>query len=59
VYILGFTGTIYVFQDEIKELFYKERLYVKVPAGASRLPLSQLLPIAEQVMGEGHKISRW
>jgi len=58
VFILGLTGATYAFRDEITELVYKDRLYVDVPAGASRLPLSKLLPVAEQAMGEGRKISR-
>lgn len=58
VFILGLTGSIYAFADEIKEWVYKDRLYVEVPANASRLPLSKLLPIAEQAMGRDRKISR-
>ena len=58
VFILGITGAIYAFQDEIKELVYKDRLYVPVPEGAVRLPLSQLLPVAEKAMGKDRKISR-
>ncbi|WP_167353181.1 PepSY-associated TM helix domain-containing protein [Pedobacter steynii] len=58
VFVLGLTGSIYAFADEIKEWIYKDRLYVEVPAGASHLPLSQLLPLAEQAMGKEHKISR-
>jgi len=58
VFILGVTGAIYAFTDEIKEWVYKDRLYVEVPAGATRLPLSKLLPIAEQAMGKERKISR-
>lgn len=56
VFILGLTGAIYAFQDEIKTLVYKDRLYVE--PGKSRLPLSVLLPIAEQAIGKDHKISR-
>lgn len=56
VFILGLTGAIYAFQDEIKELVYKERLYVE--PGKSRLPLSVLLPIAKQAIAEDRKISR-
>jgi uncharacterized iron-regulated membrane protein len=58
VFILGITGAIYAFQDEIKELVYKERIYVDVPTDAIRLPLSRVVPIAEQAMSAGHKISR-
>nr|WP_199083152.1 PepSY-associated TM helix domain-containing protein [Pedobacter sp. ASV19] len=32
VFVLGLTGSIYAFSDELKELCYKQRLYVdKVP----------------------------
>ncbi|WP_316792153.1 PepSY-associated TM helix domain-containing protein [Pedobacter frigoris] len=58
VFILGLTGATYAFQQEIKDLIYKDRLYVEAANGAKRLPLSELLPIAEQAMGEDHKISR-
>lgn len=58
VFILGITGAIYAFEDEIKDLVYKDRLYVKVPEGAERLPLSKLIPIAEKAMGRERKISR-
>lgn len=58
VFILGITGAIYTFEDEIRQLVYKDRLYVEIPAGAERLPLSKLLPIAEQAMGKDRKISR-
>lgn len=58
VFILGLTGAIYAFSDEIKEWVYQDRLYVEAPAGAARLPLSKLLPIAEQAMGKDRKISR-
>lgn len=57
VFILGVTGAIYAFQDEIKEQVYKDRLYVEVPDGAKRLPLSRLVSVAENAMGD-HKISR-
>lgn len=56
VFILGITGAIYAFQDEIKGLVYKDRLYVE--PGKSRLPLSVLLPIAIEAIGKDHKISR-
>ncbi|WP_165503555.1 PepSY-associated TM helix domain-containing protein [Pedobacter hiemivivus] len=58
VFILGITGAIYAFSDEIKELIYKDRLQVSVPDGAVRLPLSQLKLIAEEAIGKDRKISR-
>lgn len=58
VFVLGLTGAIYAFQAEIKDLVYKQHLYISIPDGAVRLPLSQLLPIVEKAMGKDHKISR-
>ncbi|RQO65858.1 PepSY domain-containing protein [Pedobacter sp. KBW06] len=58
VFILGLTGAIYALSDEIKEWVYKDRLYIEVPAGTARLPLSQLLSVAEQAIGKDRKISR-
>ncbi len=58
VFILGITGAVYAFQDEIKALIYKDRLHVNIPKGAVRLPLSQLIPIAEKAIGKDRKISR-
>lgn len=58
VFILGITGAIYAFQSEIRKMLYHDRLYVDVPEVAVRLPLSRLLPIAEQAIGKDRKISR-
>lgn len=58
VFILGITGAIYAFSDEIKSVVYYDRLNVEVPRNQHKLSLDVLLPIAEQAIGEGHKISR-
>lgn len=58
VFILGITGAIYAFMDEIKDVVYKERLYIEAPAGQQRLPLSVLVPIATKALGKDRKISR-
>lgn len=58
VFVLGLSGAMYAFQDEIREFVYKDRLYVDTSDAAVRLPLSKLLPIAEKAMGKEHKISR-
>ena len=57
VFILGITGCIYVFAEDIREVVYRERFYVK-PGGAAKLPLSKLLHIAQQSVGDEHKITR-
>jgi len=58
VFILGLTGAIYAFSDEIKSFVYQDRLYVDAPAGKQKLSLDILLPIAEKAIGKEHKISR-
>eukprot|EP01132_Coremiostelium_polycephalum_P023417 gene23417-27875_t len=58
VFIVGFTGCIYTFSDELKALCYKQRLYVEVPRDTQQLPFSQLLNIAERTLGKDRKISR-
>lgn len=45
VFILGITGCIYAFMDEIKPLVYTDKYFV-APSKNARLPLSRLLTIA-------------
>lgn len=52
VCILGITGCMYVFEDEIKPLVYKDRMFVAVPANAASLPLSQLKEAAQLALGK-------
>jgi uncharacterized iron-regulated membrane protein len=56
VFILGITGCLYAFIDEIKPLVYRDRMFVEVPAGAKRLPLDVLQVHAQQAVGEGHQV---
>ncbi|WP_316803686.1 PepSY-associated TM helix domain-containing protein [Pedobacter nototheniae] len=58
VFILGITGSIYAFSDELKELFYKDRLWVEVPANQKKLPFEKVIAVAEAALGKDHKISR-
>lgn len=58
VFVLGITGSIYTFADEIKDWIYKDRLFVTPPKNVQPLPLSQLITIAEQSLGKEKKISR-
>ncbi len=58
VFILGITGAIYAFSDEIKDVVYKERRYVKTVPQHERLPLDTLLGIAKHTLGKTHKITR-
>ncbi|MBI3883672.1 MAG: PepSY domain-containing protein [Sphingobacteriales bacterium] len=52
VFILGLTGCIYLFEDQIKPIVYKERMEVAIPVNANKLPLSQLQQIAQQAVGK-------
>jgi uncharacterized iron-regulated membrane protein len=49
VFIIGLTGATYAFVEELKPVFYKERLYV-IPEKTKVLPLSQLLEVAEKAL---------
>ena len=58
VLILGITGAIYSFSDEIKDIVYKDRRYVSIIPNTQKLPLDTLLKIAKQSLGEEHRITR-
>lgn len=49
VFILGITGCIYVFIDEIKPLVYQDRMFVK-PQPTAQLSLTQLLEKAREAV---------
>lgn len=56
VFIVSVTGCIYVFEQELKELFYKDRKVVDIPDHGERKPLSELLLVAQQEAGPEHPI---
>ncbi|MNK46949.1 PepSY-associated TM helix [compost metagenome] len=58
VFILGITGAIYAFSDELKEILYQQRLYVEVPAGAKPKSFDELLKVGQAKLGSKKKISR-
>lgn len=58
VFILGTTGCIYVFEDELKYFFYKDKIYADVPAGVPKKPVSELLAIAQETAGTSHPIQQ-
>jgi len=58
VFIIALTGCIYVFEDELKSFFYRDKIYVNAPAGISKKPLSMLLEIAAQEAGKDHPIQQ-
>lgn len=57
IIVLGLTGAIYVFTDEIKPLVYQDRLFIQ-PENKPKLPLSQLLAKAQQAVGEKRPVTR-
>lgn len=56
VFILGITGCIYAFIDEIKPLVYADRYFVS-PNGKERLPVSQLLRSAQNEYSANKPVS--
>ncbi|MEJ5993208.1 PepSY-associated TM helix domain-containing protein [Pedobacter sp. Du54] len=58
VFILGISGAIYVFSDEIKDIVYKDRRYVSVMPKNEKLSLDTLLSIARASLGQSQKITR-
>ena len=49
VFIIGLTGATYAFVDELRPVFYKDRMFV-IPQKTKVLPLSQLLSVAEKAL---------
>lgn len=56
VFIVSITGCIYVFEQELKDLFYNDRKVVDIPDHGIRKPLSGLLLVAQQEAGDEHPI---
>jgi uncharacterized iron-regulated membrane protein len=56
VFILGITGCIYAFVDEIKPLVYADKYFV-TPSANTKLPLSRLLKTAQEVYGANKSVS--
>ena len=54
VFILGITGCIYAFIDEIKSLVYRQRTFVEVPEGGRRLPMNVIRGKAQTAIGQGY-----
>ncbi len=57
VVIIGLTGSIYAFQEELKDIFYADKLFV-TPHNAPVRPISELLVAAEKALGKGKKVTR-
>lgn len=57
VFVMGITGALYVFVDEIKPIVYADRFFVK-PVDKPKLPLSELLAIAQKELGDERPVTR-
>lgn len=53
VFVVSVTGCIFVFQKEISDFVYREKLYVPEGQWRHTLPASTLLEIARKEIGEG------
>ncbi|MEM9648170.1 MAG: PepSY-associated TM helix domain-containing protein [Bacteroidota bacterium] len=47
VFVIAITGSIYVFGEDIKNITHRDRRIIVPPENAEKLPISQLLVIAE------------
>lgn len=57
IIILGLTGCLYVFIDELRTVFYQDQEYV-THLQEKKLPLSELLELAQDTLGEKKNIRR-
>lgn len=57
VLILGITGCIYAFEEELQSWFYADKLYVK-PTDTPRKPLEECLAAAQATLGKEMPIQR-
>ncbi len=55
VFILGFTGCILAFEPELKDLFYKDRIFTERRPGEPMAPVSRLLASAAQALGKDYQ----
>jgi uncharacterized iron-regulated membrane protein len=56
VFILGITGCLYAFIDEIRPLVYKHSMFVTVPPNAQRLPLDVIRARAQEAIGQQYPL---
>ncbi|WP_343746215.1 PepSY-associated TM helix domain-containing protein [Chitinophaga sp.] len=56
VFILGVTGCIYAFIDELKPVVYRQRMFVEAPAGTQRLPMNVIMDKAQAAIGRKYKL---
>jgi uncharacterized iron-regulated membrane protein len=58
VLIISLTGCIYVFQQELSELWYRDKLYAGTVTQEKTLPLNQLWANAQAALNNNEKINR-
>ncbi|HVZ97180.1 MAG TPA: PepSY-associated TM helix domain-containing protein [Chitinophagaceae bacterium] len=58
VFILGITGCLFAFQQELSDVFYKKELFIQQPENHSpTLPLSVLKDSAQKVLGKDNPVT--
>lgn len=57
VFILSVTGCLYVFEEELQDLIYRDRLHVS-DTGMPEIPVSRLWEKAQAALGEAYTLSR-
>lgn len=58
VFILGLTGCIYTFHDDLKLLCYPGKYFISATGSSSTLPLSSLTEIANGSLPAGEQVTR-
>ncbi len=48
VFIVAITGCLYVFEEELRDVFQHKYLYVQAPVGATRQPLSAVIAVVNR-----------
>ncbi len=56
VFILGITGCLYVFIEEIEPLVYKDKLFIR-PMDQPKKPATEIWQAAQQAIGEEHRLT--
>lgn len=57
VFVMGVTGAIFVFEQDLKDVLYKDRVYSNVQANAS-ISLDSLHGLAQAKIGDGKPVNR-
>lgn len=57
VFIIGVTGCLLVFENELKNIFYKERTNVAILQNSKKLPIAELKKIVDKVVPEKYPLN--